>query len=194
MAIKLLFLMTALVTFSMPASAIEKPEHTVVDQIDEVEIREYGASVIAEVRVTGDFQSAGNQAFRYLGGYISGKNAASQKISMTAPVTQTAQGANQYVIAFFMPAKYSAEELPDPGTDRVKIRAVPTTLYAAIRYNGSWSEKNYAKNLASLQDTLAGNTSYQPSGEPVWARYDPPFMPGFLKTNEILIPVTRTTL
>ncbi len=26
-------------------------------------------------------------------------------------------------------------------------------------------------------------------GEPVWARYDPPFKPWFLRTNEILIEV-----
>jgi hypothetical protein len=26
-------------------------------------------------------------------------------------------------------------------------------------------------------------------GEPVWARYDPPFMPWFLRTNEILIEI-----
>jgi hypothetical protein len=28
-------------------------------------------------------------------------------------------------------------------------------------------------------------------GEPVWARYDPPFMPWFLRRNEVLIPVER---
>ena len=26
-------------------------------------------------------------------------------------------------------------------------------------------------------------------GEPVWARYDPPFMPWFLRTNEILVEI-----
>jgi hypothetical protein len=29
----------------------------------------------------------------------------------------------------------------------------------------------------------------RPEGEPVWARYDPPFMPWFLRTNEILAEI-----
>ena len=29
----------------------------------------------------------------------------------------------------------------------------------------------------------------EPTGDPVWARYDPPFMPWFWRRNEILIPV-----
>jgi hypothetical protein len=29
----------------------------------------------------------------------------------------------------------------------------------------------------------------QATGEPVWARYDPPFKPWFMRRNEILIPV-----
>jgi hypothetical protein len=28
-------------------------------------------------------------------------------------------------------------------------------------------------------------------GEAVWARYDPPFMPWFLRRNEVLIPVEK---
>jgi hypothetical protein len=29
------------------------------------------------------------------------------------------------------------------------------------------------------------------AGEPVWARYDPPFMPWFLRRNEVLIPIEK---
>jgi hypothetical protein len=31
------------------------------------------------------------------------------------------------------------------------------------------------------------------TGEPVLARYNPPFMPSFMRRNEVLIPVTRPT-
>jgi hypothetical protein len=31
-------------------------------------------------------------------------------------------------------------------------------------------------------------------GEPVWARYNPPFMPWFLRRNEILLPVDTSTV
>jgi hypothetical protein len=29
----------------------------------------------------------------------------------------------------------------------------------------------------------------EPAGEAVWARYNPPFTPWFLRRNEVLIPV-----
>jgi hypothetical protein len=32
---------------------------------------------------------------------------------------------------------------------------------------------------------------FKQTGDPVWARYNPPFMPWFLRRNEILIPVDR---
>jgi hypothetical protein len=29
----------------------------------------------------------------------------------------------------------------------------------------------------------------KPVGEPIWARYDPPWKPWFMRRNEILIPI-----
>jgi hypothetical protein len=33
---------------------------------------------------------------------------------------------------------------------------------------------------------------YDPAGEDIFARYNPPFMPFFMRRNEVLIPVTTT--
>jgi hypothetical protein len=30
---------------------------------------------------------------------------------------------------------------------------------------------------------------FKPVGDPVWARYNPPFTPWFLRKNKVLIPV-----
>jgi hypothetical protein len=30
---------------------------------------------------------------------------------------------------------------------------------------------------------------YTAAGKPIWARYDPPFMPWFMRRNEVLIPL-----
>jgi hypothetical protein len=46
----------------------------------------------------------------------------------------------------------------------------------AICYSGRWTENNYLDHLEILQDWIA-NSNLQAIGEPVWARYDPPFKP-----------------
>jgi hypothetical protein len=42
--------------------------------------------------------------------------------------------------------------------------------------------------LAELRTAMA-TAGLRAAGEPVWARYDPPFMPWFLRTNEILVEI-----
>jgi hypothetical protein len=64
----------------------------------------------------------------------------------------------------------------------------PGRLMAAVRYSGTWSEEGFEENKALLEDYIQkpGLTN---AGEPVWARYDPPFMPWILRRNEVLIPI-----
>jgi SOUL heme-binding protein len=52
---------------------------------------------------------------------------------------------------------------------------------------GTWSEARYGKELAVLRKFI-GERGLTAVGEPVFARYDPPFMPWFLRRNEIQIP------
>jgi hypothetical protein len=59
---------------------------------------------------------------------------------------------------------------------------------AAIRYSGTWSEAGYEENEALLEEFIEKRALIK-AGEPVWARYDPPFMPWFLRRNEVLIPI-----
>ena len=61
---------------------------------------------------------------------------------------------------------------------------------AAVRYSGTWSEDGYEENKALLEDYIQKRGLVK-AGEPVWARYDPPFMPWFLRRNEVLIPIEK---
>ena len=80
------------------------------------------------------------------------------------------------------------ETLPAPTDERVSLRTVLARRMAAVRYSGTWSRKRYERNLARLQEWVKTN-GLVASGEPVWARYNPPFTPWFLRRNEILVPV-----
>ncbi|MBT8469959.1 MAG: heme-binding protein [Deltaproteobacteria bacterium] len=182
------------------AVAYDSPAYSVIETVGDVEIREYEPYLVAETLVDGGHEGAGNQGFRILAKYIFGDNRVSQKIAMTAPVsqaktegtkiamtapvTQEKQG-DRYRVQFMMPSEYSLDELPEPNDPRIALREIPARRFAAIRYSGTWSTRNYQKNLELLLGSLR-DAGYAPSGEPIWARYDAPFKPWFLRRNEIL--------
>lgn len=187
-----------------PAMAIETPKYEVLKSFDDFEVRRYAPYVVAETRVEGARTDVGNEAFGRLAGYIFGKNrgakklsmtapvtqapAESSRIAMTAPVTQVAAGGDAYVVQFMMPSEYTLDTLPEPTDSRVTLRELPARTFAVLRYSGTWSHANYREHLAKLRDAMQ-REGLAPKGEPVWARYDPPFKPWFLRTNEILIEV-----
>lgn len=192
---------SAVVIFGGDTVAYESPKYRVVDRLSDVELREYEPYVVAETAVDGDLESAGNRGFRILARYIFGDNQGKRKIAMTTPVSQEkAQGTtiamtapvtqekagDQYTLQFMMPSEYSLDELPEPKDPRIRIREIPARRFAAVRYSGTWSKRNYQKHLEQLLDTLSA-AGYAPEGEPIWARYNPPFMPWFLRRNEILM-------
>ena len=116
---------------------------------------------------------------------------ASEKIPMTAPVTQEKAG-EKWRIAFVMPSRSSLATLPEPLDSRIKLKEIPARLMAAVRYSGTWSRGRYEDKEKSLREFIR-QKALKIVGEPVWARYNPPFMPWFLRRNEVLIPVERTS-
>jgi DNA gyrase inhibitor GyrI len=76
------------------------------------------------------------------------------------------------------------ETAPQPNDPRVQLRLVPAGAWAVIRYSGSWSQANYLEHLGELKAAVeAAGVATQ--GEPVLARYDAPFIPWFMRRNEI---------
>jgi len=180
--------------------AIEEPTYTVVKEYPDFEVRRYAPYLVAEVTVPGPAQEAGNQGFRLLAAYIFGSNvsqqkiemtapvtqvATSEKISMTAPVMQTPEGSG-FVVQFTMPAVYTLDTLPTPIDGQVRLREVPAASYAVIRFSGLWSQGNYDRHLLKLTQAMA-EQKLQAAGPPVYARYNAPFVPWFLRRNEIWI-------
>ncbi len=171
--------------------AYESPEYEVERRWGPVEIRRYAPYVVAETLVGGSLEGAGNGAFRRLAGYIFGGNetadGGSTKIAMTTPVTQERVG-DEFRVRFMMPSSYELESLPTPSDERVRLDRVGARRLAAIRYSGRWSSDGYERHLARLDEVLAEH-GVATTGEPIWARYDPPWKPWFLRRNEVLVPV-----
>ncbi len=184
------------------AVATEEPAYQIVRNYPDFELRRYGPTLVAETRVSGDFEGVGNEAFRRLAGFIFGKNLPEQKIEMTAPVSQRpaadtkasttgtagAEPKGDYVLSFVMPGRFTAESLPEPTDSRIQIRSEPVRLMAARRYSGRWTWENYRNNESALLDSVR-TAGLEPVGLPVYARYNAPFTPWFMRRNEVLVEV-----
>jgi hypothetical protein len=200
---------TALIVLSVVlgagnAMATEEAEYTVVLSDESFEVRSYESHILAETRVGGDFEEAGSQAFGRLFKYISGDNKAREEVQMTSPVSQEAASEeismtspvgqqrenNLWLVSFMMPSSYTIDTIPEPTDLEVTLRQVPARHIAAVTYSGFWSEDSYLSHKAELEAWIE-QQGLQIVGEPVWARYNPPFMPWFLRRNEILIPIAN---
>lgn len=199
----------ALLTFTltmalspMPSQATEEPEFRLVREWGGVALRQYAAYAVAEVVVPGPAAEAGNQAFPILAGYIFGKNKGERTFAMTAPVTQAAvpiplemtapvtqtPAAGGFLVQFVLPKGVTAASAPEPLDPRVRLRDVPPTQVAVIRFSGFWSASNYDEHLGKLQAALRSE-GLSWTGEPVYSRYNAPFTPWFLRRNEIWLTV-----
>lgn len=199
---RMLWSAIVLVLLTGNAMAVEEAEYELLRQDGDFSLRLYAAHIVAETTVDTDFEDAGGKAFSRLFDYISGANQPQQKVAMTSPVTQQSAGQKiamtfpvgqqrqdgEWRVSFTMPASFTLETTPKPEDPAVTIRQVPARHMAAVRYSGFWSKEKYQRNLDALRSWIADN-GMEVVGEPVWARYDPPFKPWFLRRNEVLVPV-----
>jgi len=199
---RVVFCAVFLIAFTGEGMAYEEAKYTVIMKEESFELRQYESHIVAETIVEGDFDRVGNEGFRRLFKYISGENQKKQAISMTAPVSQDASSekiamttpvnqertGNQWRIAFLMPSAYTIETLPQPLDPKVLLKEIPARRMAAITYSGTWSRKRYEEKKALLE-LFIKKQGLKSIGEPVFARYNPPFMPWFMRRNEVLIPV-----
>jgi hypothetical protein len=184
------------------AMAVEEASYVVLKSDGKFEVREYAPHVLAETLVAADLENAGGKAFQKLFGYISGENVSRTKVVMTAPVSQVPASEKiqmtapvgqqrvqeQWAVSFMMPKSYTLSSLPQPKDPSVVLRQVPAQKMAAVRYSGTWSEKNYSQAKSELESWVRKNGLIA-SGSEIWARYNAPFTPWFMRRNEVLIPV-----
>lgn len=203
-------LLSALIAFflalfePMSASATEEPAHTVVVEEERFQIRAYDPMIVAEVEVGGDMNRASGNGFRPLADYIFGNNTARAEIAMTAPVTRTPTSqkidmtapvlrepgdAGSWTVSFVMPSQWTMETLPVPNNPGVSLREVPGEMIAAAEFRGSGTMAAFTRWESELAD-WAASQGYEIAGPARYAGYSGPWVPGPMKRQEVLIPVT----
>ena len=185
-------------------SALEEPKYSVLKEYENFEIRNYASYLVAEVDIEGSYNKTGNEAFRILAGYIFGDNQSSTKMNMTAPVESEAiqspekmnmtapvfsnKNFNGYTYRFVMESKYTQETLPVPNNSKIRITEIKDRVMAVISFSGRWSQKNFEKHEQILVNDLK-NAGIGVASEAIYARYNAPFTPWFLRRNEIMFEI-----
>jgi hypothetical protein len=168
----------------------ERQKFELMREFDKFELRRYEPCVIAEVEMNSDYRSAANGAFRHLFSYISKGNEGARGISMTAPVissTENSIDSESWKIAFVMPAGSKLSELPLPLDSRVHLVELGFQDCVVLGFRGRATKHLSSKWERRLRE-FAAEECIELSPELRIHRFDPPFKPGFLQYNEIVIP------
>lgn len=111
------------------------------------------------------------------------------RMKMTAPVEARPGSQPQALTySFVMERRYTIATLPQPVDERIRIVERAPRLMAVRRYSGRWSEETDGEQQKVLLAAL-DRDGVTIRGEPVIARYDSPFTPGFLRRNEVMIEI-----
>jgi hypothetical protein len=205
LATLLLLAVGAMLVFVYVVQNVEQPTYESVELDGDFEIRDYPPLVVAEVRRSGDREQGLRDGFGPLARYIFARErggepiamtapvqqqaiAADEKIAMTAPVTQSQVGANEWIVSFIMPSALRLEALPAPGNGAISLRELPARRVAAVRFSGRTDDALIAEQERRLRAWMAAR-ALTPIGPPTYAYYNDPFTPGFLRRNEVLLPV-----
>ena len=169
----------------------QRQEFEVLQTYADFELRKYLPCVIAEVKVSAQYSTSTSSAFSTLFNYISKGNKSSEKIAMTAPVI-TAQKADiaesdEWYVSFVMPSGSTFGHLPRPNNSQVNLRELDAEICVAKSFRGKASDELSRKITEQLRAS-ASRANIALSDETRICRFDPPFKPGFLQYNEIVIP------
>lgn len=159
----------------------ETLKYCVVKKDKSIEIREYQDFLLAST--TSPINQRQDSGFMAVFDYISGQNDSKQKISMTTPVVTFEEG-EKLVTGFYVPSKFNQQSLPSPLDRRVFINQMNHAYYAVIRFSGSWKKENIAQYDQKLTLYLT-NHHIKKISTLFLLRYQPPFVPGIFRRNEI---------
>jgi len=162
--------------------ATETPDYKVTTADGSFEVREYPALAVART-------TSGDGDFMRLFRYIEGANAEAQKIPMTAPVLMQHEGEKKGM-SFILPQTMAAGG-PAPENAEIALDRLAASRLAVLRYSGGRNEENEQKHLALLRQWME-DRKLTAAAEPVFAYYDPPWIPTFMRRNEVMLPLAAT--
>jgi DNA gyrase inhibitor GyrI len=166
------------------------------------QIRDYPPLTVAETVVEGSRRDALDRGFSLLADYIFAKSRDGEKLEMTVPVVQDGgdpmasdpplfdddlEGA-AWRTRFVMPAGRSADELPEPP-DGIQLVELPPRKVAVVSFSGRATDNLLREQEDRLRGWLA-KRGEKSNGEPEYAFYNSPMIPGPLRRNEVWLALS----
>jgi hypothetical protein len=165
-------------------AATETPEYKVIRTDGKFEVRDYPSLTVAGTSMEGADM---NGSFMRLFRFIDGGNESSEKIAMTSPVLIDSTPEKR-TMSFIMPGKTVEKGVPKPAAENVALGKVQAARFAVLRFGGGRSAENEEKAVAKLKARLESEKLVG-KGAPIFAYYDPPWTPTFLRRNEVMIRI-----
>ncbi|HET9336388.1 MAG TPA: heme-binding protein [Sphingomicrobium sp.] len=172
----------------------EEPGYRPLETDGDHQIRDYPALTVAETVVEGPRRDALDQGHRILADYLSG-----EELAMMNPVLQDSgdpmasdpplfdddlEGA--WRTRFVLPA--SRDELSEPPSG-IRLVEIPARRVAAVSFSGRWTDPLLKEQEERLRGWLA-RRGEKSNGEPEYAFYNSPMIPGPLRRNEVWLTLS----
>ena len=173
-----------------------EPDYRPLRSEGDFQIRAYPAIIVAETVTHGPRKDALGGAFKMLAEYLSAKSRTGEELPMTVPVLQ--DGGDPWATEppvfdddiqggwrtrFVMPEGRSADDLPAPP-DEIELIELPARRVAVVRFSGGADDRLLAHQEDRLRGWLA-RLGEKAEGEPEYAFYNSPMIPGPLRRNEV---------
>ena len=163
-------------------SAYESARYSVIIAENNFELRDYADHVLVSTPMK--LESQGNDgSFSRLFRYISGDNREQRKVAMTTPVFM-----QQGEMAFVVPEQIAIGGAPEPENESVQLRNRLGGKFAALRFSGRMQTSALVERENDLRRWME-KQNLVAAGPVEFAGYDPPWTPGMLRRNEVLIRV-----
>lgn len=174
----------------------DEPDFRPLETEGDHQIRDYPALTVAETVVGGPRGDALREGYRILSGYFE-----ASELSFVLPVMQDSgdpmgsdpplfdddlEGA--WRTRFVIPAGRTSSDLPDPP-EGVELVDLPARKVAVVGFTGRATDQLLADQEDRLRGWLA-KRGERANGEPEFAFYNSPMIPGPLRRNEVWLALT----
>ncbi len=170
---------------STSRAATETPEYAVVKKDGKIEIRDYPELMVATAPMKENMDNSFMTLFRF----ITGANEEKQKIAMTSPVLIRSEKEKK-TMSFIVPKETVEKGVPKPTGELVTVSKIQAARFVTLRFSGKRSSETEVKAVAALQ-TWMNEQKVEAKGQPVFAYYDPPWTPTFMRRNEVMFCIEK---